>query len=73
MWQLPHRRCINVLPSSHLKEVRIQDVYKRQPTDNPTNTLIIKLISEAVEPTAASAVLPANLPTTMMSAALKSS
>ena len=43
------------------------------PMERPTNRLMIMLLSEPTEPTAASASLPANRPTTMVSAALKSS
>ena len=38
--------------------------------ESPTKTPIIRLIAEPVEPTAASASLPANFPTTTVSAAL---
>ncbi len=40
------------------------------PTERPMKMLMTRLISAPVEPTAARAVLPANLPTTTMSAAL---
>ena len=43
------------------------------PSDIPTNRLTSRLMSAPLEPTAASAVLPANRPTTTTSAALKSS
>jgi hypothetical protein len=43
------------------------------PTDSPRNTFTRRLISELVEPTAASASLPENCPTTMTSAALYNS
>ena len=41
--------------------------------ESPINTLVKRLISEPVEPTAANASLPANLPTTIVSAALNKS
>ena len=43
------------------------------PTETPTNKQTIKLISDPVEPTAATANSPSNCPTTTMSTALKSS
>ena len=43
------------------------------PTDSPRNTLMIRLISAAVEPTAARASLPVQRPTTITSAALYNS
>ena len=41
-----------------------------EPVDNPMNKLRIRLTRELVEPTAAREALPANLPMTIMSAAL---
>ena len=43
------------------------------PSDRPTNRLTSRLMSAPLEPTAASAVLPAKRPTTTTSAALNSS
>ena len=43
------------------------------PSERPTNRFTSRLMSEPLEPTAASAVLPAKRPTTTTSAALNSS
>ena len=43
------------------------------PTDSPTNRFTSRLMSAALEPTAARELSPANLPTTTMSAALNNS
>ena len=43
------------------------------PMDSPINRLTSRLISEPVEPTAARAVFPVNLPTTITSAVLNRS
>ena len=43
------------------------------PMESPMNRFVMRFISAVLEPTAASALSPANLPTTMISVALKSS
>ena len=61
------------LTLSYRPAPRSRDTTTLVPTDRPTNRLIIRLIREVLEPTAASASLPANRPTTTTSAALNSS
>ena len=52
---------------------RSRDTTTLVPTDRPTNRLIIRLMREVLDPTAASASFPAKRPTTTISAALNSS
>ena len=46
------------------------DITTLHPTDMPLKRLVIKNTSELVAPTAANAISPENLPTTIISAAL---
>ena len=66
-------QCTDSCTSLSLPAPNARDTTTLAPTDKPINTLIIKLTSGPLEPTAARAVPPAQRATTIISAALYNS